>query len=95
MFPAESENFSSVWNLPCFRQRFKLCYLIEPNLFRCPGCPVSLSEDDSHFNERHDCLNFFVRVFGYNPLLYTQYRADSVLFKTRIAQDKQKCFKFI
>lgn len=63
--------------------------------FRCPGCPVSLSEDESHFQERHECINYFVKVYGYNPLLYTQYRADSVLFKTRIAQDKQKCFKFI
>lgn len=63
--------------------------------FRCPGCPVSLSEDDSHFQERHRCINFFSRVYGYNPLLYTQFRADSVLFKTRIPPDKQKCFKFI
>jgi len=63
--------------------------------FRCPGCPVSLSEDDSHFQERHQCINFFSRVYGYMPLLYTQYRADSVLFKTRIPPDKQKCFKFI
>ena len=83
--------------------------------FRCPGCPVSLSEDDSHFQvllrkspylrqvniaficlqERHKCINFFSKVYGYMPLLYTQYRADSVLFKTRIPADKQKCFKFI
>jgi len=63
--------------------------------FRCPGCPVSLSEDDSHFQERHRCINEFTRLYGYNPLLYTQYRADSVLFKTRIPPDKQKCFKFI
>jgi len=63
--------------------------------FRCPDCPVILSEDDSHFQERHLCLNFFSEVYGYTPLLYTQYRADSVLFKTRIPQDKQKCFKYI
>jgi len=63
--------------------------------FRCPGCPVSLSEDDSHFQERHVCMNHFAKVFGYMPLLYTQYRADSVLFKTRLPPDKQKCFKFI
>jgi len=63
--------------------------------FRCPGCPVSLSEDDSHFQERHSCMNLLSRVYGYMPLLYTQYRADSVLFKTRIPPDKQKCFKFI
>ena len=35
------------------------------------------------------------QVFGYTPLLNTQYRADSILFKTRIPHDKQKCFKFI
>ena len=63
--------------------------------FRCPGCPSTLSEDDSHFQERHKCMNLFTRIYGYMPLLYTQYRADSVLFKTRIPADKQKCFKFI
>ncbi|XP_057374862.2 exostosin-3-like [Daphnia carinata] len=30
--------------------------------FRCPGCPVSLSEDETHFQERHKCINFFVKV---------------------------------
>lgn len=63
--------------------------------FRCIGCPVSLSEDDTHFQERHRCINFFAKVFGYMPLLNTQFRADSILFKTRIPHDKQKCFKFI
>lgn len=63
--------------------------------FRCPGCPVTLSSDETHFNERHKCINFFSQVFGYTPLLNTQYRADSILFKTRIPHDKQKCFKFI
>ncbi|XP_033726991.1 exostosin-like 3 [Pecten maximus] len=63
--------------------------------FRCPGCPQTLSNDSSHFEERHKCINFFVKVYGYMPLLYTQYRVDSVLFKTRLPHDKQKCFKFI
>ncbi|XP_064652243.1 exostosin-like 3 [Lineus longissimus] len=63
--------------------------------FRCPGCPKALSFDDSHFQERHKCMNFFVKVYGYMPLLYTQFRVDSILFKTRIPHDKQKCFKFI
>ncbi|XP_059487728.1 exostosin-3 [Neocloeon triangulifer] len=63
--------------------------------FRCPGCPVSLSEDNTHFQERHKCINFFSEVYGYMPLLNTQFRADSILFKTRIPHDKQKCFKFI
>ncbi|KAL1494285.1 hypothetical protein ABEB36_009908 [Hypothenemus hampei] len=63
--------------------------------FRCQGCSQNLSEDDTHFQERHKCINFFTQVFGYTPLLNTQYRADSILFKTRIPHDKQKCFKFI
>ena len=63
--------------------------------FRCPGCPVTLSEDEEHFIERHKCINFFSKVFGYMPLLNTQFRVDSVLFKTRLPQDKQKCFRFI
>lgn len=37
----------------------------------------------------------FVKVYGYMPLLYTQFRVDSVLFKTRLPHDKTKCFKFI
>ncbi|KAH9404328.1 Exostoses (Multiple)-like 3 [Tyrophagus putrescentiae] len=63
--------------------------------FRCPECSSSLSEDDRHYQRRHRCLNYFASVYGYMPLLYTQFRADSVLFKTRIPHDKQKCFKFI
>lgn len=30
--------------------------------FRCPGCPVSLSEDETHFQERHKCINYFTQV---------------------------------
>ncbi|XP_076456777.1 exostosin-like 3 [Babylonia areolata] len=63
--------------------------------FRCPGCPNTLSSNDTHFEERHSCMNFFVQVYGYMPLLFTQYRVDSVLFKTRLPHDKQKCFKYI
>ncbi|CAD0195447.1 unnamed protein product [Chrysodeixis includens] len=63
--------------------------------FRCPGCPVKLSQDETHMHERHKCIQFFSQVMGYTPLLSTQYRADSVLFKTRIPHEKQKCFKFI
>ena len=76
------------------------CSLFSPQVtsrwtFRCPGCPQALSHDDSHFHERHKCINFFVKVYGYMPLLYTQFRVDSVLFKTRLPHDKTKCFKFI
>lgn len=63
--------------------------------FHCAQCPSSLSEDESHFLERHECLNAFSTIYGYMPLLNTQHRADSILFKTRIPADKQKCFKFV
>ncbi|KAJ6224228.1 hypothetical protein RDWZM_002773 [Blomia tropicalis] len=63
--------------------------------FRCQDCLSSLSEDDLHYQRRHKCLNYFASVYGYMPLLLTQFRADSVLFKTRIPHDKQKCFKYI
>lgn len=72
-----------------------LCQVTSRWTFRCPGCPQALSHDDSHFHERHKCINFFVKVYGYMPLLYTQFRVDSVLFKTRLPHDKTKCFKFI
>lgn len=63
--------------------------------FHCADCLSSLSEDDSHFRERHECLNSFASIYGYMPLLNTQHRSDSILFKTRLPKDKQKCFKFV
>ena len=63
--------------------------------FRCTDCPSALSSDESHFLERHICLNKFSEIYGYNPLLLTQRRADSILFKTRIPSNASKCFKFI
>ncbi|MCP3848651.1 MAG: hypothetical protein GY694_00230 [Gammaproteobacteria bacterium] len=72
-----------------------VCQVTSRWTFRCPGCPSTLSSNSSHFEERHQCINFFSQVYGYMPLLYTQYRVDSVLFKTRISHDKSKCFKYI
>ncbi|KAE9420049.1 hypothetical protein Angca_005660 [Angiostrongylus cantonensis] len=62
---------------------------------KCPTCSEMLSQDESHFTERHDCIRFFTKVYGYNPLKFSQFRADSVLFKTRLPPDKQKCFRFV
>uniref|UniRef100_A0A0N4ZWP6 Glyco_transf_64 domain-containing protein n=1 Tax=Parastrongyloides trichosuri TaxID=131310 RepID=A0A0N4ZWP6_PARTI len=62
---------------------------------RCPNCPETLSGDESHFNERHECIRFFTKIYGYNPLLFTQFRVDSVLFKTRLPQNHQKCFRYV
>ena len=63
--------------------------------FRCPGCPETLSMDDTHFQERHVCMKFLTDLYGYMPLLYTQFRVDSVLFKTRLPSNLQKCYQFI
>ncbi|PSN36588.1 Exostosin-3 [Blattella germanica] len=62
-------------------------------------------DDDTHLRHHEIVFGFrghwggmgylTFQVFGYTPLLNTQFRADSILFKTRIPHDKQKCFKFI
>ncbi|KAL3084846.1 hypothetical protein niasHT_031731 [Heterodera trifolii] len=62
---------------------------------RCPTCTEMLSKDQSHFVERHQCIRFFARVYGYNPLVFSQFRADSVLFKTRVPHNHQKCFRYV
>lgn len=62
---------------------------------RCPTCPNNLSNTNLHYVRRSECINYFAQVYGYMPLLYTQFRADSVLFKTRIPQSHQKCFRYI
>ncbi|PAV91819.1 hypothetical protein WR25_18979 [Diploscapter pachys] len=62
---------------------------------KCPTCIENLWQDESHFAERHECIRFFTKIYGYNPLRFTQFRADSILFKTRLPADKQKCFRFV
>ncbi|MFH4973533.1 hypothetical protein AB6A40_000242 [Gnathostoma spinigerum] len=62
---------------------------------RCPTCSEMLSQDATHFSERHECIRFFASVYGYNPLLFSQYRVDSVLFKTRLPPNHQKCFRYV
>ncbi|XP_018323408.2 exostosin-3 [Agrilus planipennis] len=46
--------------------------------FRCPGCPQSLSEDDTHFRERHKCINFFSTF-----LLFNCWRFFQVLYASK------------
>ncbi len=68
--------------------------------FFCPECanndetqPISLRSN--HYEKRNKCIQRFINIYGYNPLLYSQFRADSVLFKTKLPVDRQKCFKLI
>uniref|UniRef100_A0A0R3S276 Exostosin domain-containing protein n=1 Tax=Elaeophora elaphi TaxID=1147741 RepID=A0A0R3S276_9BILA len=62
---------------------------------RCPACKTSLYQRTAHYLQRHECIQFFTQVYGYNPLLFTQLRVDSVLFKTRLPTNHQKCFKYV
>ncbi|KAF6772585.1 hypothetical protein AHF37_08037 [Paragonimus kellicotti] len=64
--------------------------------FNCPTCDsLALHDQPEHYHKRSLCLNWLTQFYGYNPLVYSQYRADSLLFKTRIPPTKQKCYKFI
>uniref|UniRef100_A0A8R1EQ46 Glyco_transf_64 domain-containing protein n=1 Tax=Caenorhabditis japonica TaxID=281687 RepID=A0A8R1EQ46_CAEJA len=62
---------------------------------KCPTCTESLFKEDSHFEKRHECMRLFTEIYGYNPLRFSQFRADSILFKTRLPQNHQKCFKYV
>ena len=63
--------------------------------FRCGSCQDKLSDDEDHFAKRHQCMAYFDRVYGYNPLVNSQLRADSILFKTRLPAQHSKCYKFV
>ncbi|CAH8559449.1 unnamed protein product [Dicrocoelium dendriticum] len=63
--------------------------------FSCPTCGTTLHDQPEHYKQRSNCINWLTQFYGYNPLVYSQYRADSLLFKTRIPPTKQKCYKYI
>ncbi len=72
--------------------------------FYCKECEnvISKSENDlpvslraGHYQKRSFCLQNFIKIYGYNPLLYSQFRADSVLYRTRVGTNVQKCFKYV
>lgn len=53
--------------------------------FRCPECVTeSLWADPSHFVERSECLNEFVRAYGQMPLQTVEFRADPLLFGEKL-----------
>ncbi|CAD6185744.1 unnamed protein product [Caenorhabditis auriculariae] len=62
---------------------------------KCPTCTESLWKSESHFDERHECMRLFTKIYGYNPLKYSQFRADSILYKTKVPPNHQKCFKIV
>lgn len=55
----------------------------------------SISRKIDHNQKRSECINYFVSIYGYNPLLNSQFRADSVLYNAELASGIQKCFRFV
>ena len=53
----------------------------------------AFSSSPEHYQMRNKCINYFNLLYGYNPLVYSQARMDSVLFKTRVPDDVEKCYR--
>uniref|UniRef100_A0A914CGB0 Glycosyl transferase 64 domain-containing protein n=1 Tax=Acrobeloides nanus TaxID=290746 RepID=A0A914CGB0_9BILA len=49
-----------------------------------------LSTRGSHYTKRAECIKFFTEVYGYNPLISSQFRADSLSYGFGYGQH---CFK--
>ena len=43
----------------------------------------------------NQCINLFADIYGYMPLIKTQTRVDSMLFKTRVPHDRGKRYLFV
>lgn len=85
---------TSKWTIKYCCFTYKSCFEIL-NFGRCPSCTENLSTNEIYYTQRSHCIRFLTHVYGYNPLLYTQFRVDSVLFKTRIPTNHTKCFRFV
>ena len=55
----------------------------------------SLSSKGLHYERRTECINYFNLIYGYNPLLYSQARSDSVLYKASVGKSIKSCFNKI
>ncbi|KAI6231615.1 Exostosin-2 [Aphelenchoides besseyi] len=42
----------------------------------------------SHYENRSNCIAMFVKIFGYNPLIVSEWRADSLLYR----EHSSKCY---
>lgn len=54
------------------------------------GSAPALSKRPKHYTDRAECIGFFSEVYGYNPLVVAEYRADSVLYN--MPGQKGMCF---
>ncbi|RDD47513.1 Exostosin-like 3 [Trichoplax sp. H2] len=61
--------------------------------FNCPTCETTLTRDVNHFKKRNSCVNYFAQIYGYMPLIFSQFRVDSILYRTRVPNGEQKCYE--
>ncbi|RNA36419.1 exostosin-like 3 [Brachionus plicatilis] len=54
------------------------------------GLPISRKTD--HYQIRNECMDSFIKIYGYNPLLNSQYKANSVLFNIELPKNMKSCF---
>ncbi len=69
----------------------------EKNIFNCSDCnnikDSMVSIMKNVHKTRSDCMNYFNIIYGYNPLLYSQSRSDSVLYMSSLGRKIEPCFK--
>lgn len=69
---------------------FKTCILIIYFLSLLCSIIKQPWNDPDHFIQRQSCLNTFVAVFGYMPLLKSNMRLDPVLYKDAVSNLRKK-----
>ena len=65
----------------------------------CKSCDrdPGLSSSNTHYLERDFCMNMLTAVYGYIPLLHTQFRVEPILSShtdtSGITAGKRRCFE--
>ena len=59
--------------------------------FHCAGCKANISKKKNFWDERSVCIQFLTRIYGYQPLLYTQSRTDPVTTEIPSVNEYGKC----
>ena len=68
---------------------------IKNDCIQCDNSYFESKYNISNLAVRNDCIKYFISIYGYNPLLYSQFRVDSVLYNTELAENKLKCFESV
>ena len=65
--------------------------------FNCTLCSNTENIRDQMYSTttRSRCINDFNKIYGYNPLLYSQARGDSVFYLSSIGKKLRPCFRHL